>query len=127
MKFSRIALGGFLLVSLCSAQQKLPASDAEQKELRDGLAEAGNSAVDFIRVLEQHLAKYPDTPQRPELEYALVKTAIESKDDRRVVLWGEKVLARNMEDPLVLERVSRILLNNDDKESATKALKYSRK
>src|SRR6266852_4438284 len=127
MKVLHIALAGFLAVSLCSAQKKLDPPDAEQKELREALAEAGNSAVDFVRVLEQHLAKYPDTPQRPELEYALVKAAMESKDDRRILIWGEKVLARNMDDPRVLERVTRLLLNNDDKESAERALKYSRR
>ncbi len=131
MKFLRIAVAGFLLAAIGPAQRKLEPSlapsDLEQKELRDALAEAGNSAVDFARVLEQHLAKYPDTPQRPELELALVKAALESKDDRRVLIWGEKVLARNMDDPRILERVSRILLNGDDKQSAERALKYSRR
>jgi thiol-disulfide isomerase/thioredoxin len=127
MKLLHIALAGFLAASLCSAQKKMDASDAEQKELRQALAEAGNSAIDFVRVLEQHLAKYPDTPQRPELEYAIVKSAMESKDDRRVLIWGEKVLARNMDDPRILERVTRLLLNSDDKESAERALKYSRR
>ncbi|MEP6537838.1 MAG: hypothetical protein ABJF23_21050, partial [Bryobacteraceae bacterium] len=120
MRFLRIAAWGLLLAALSFAQRKadhptLPPSDAEQKDLRDALAEAGNSAVDFARVLEQHLAKYPDTAQRPELELALVKAAIEAKDDRRVLIWGEKVLARNMDDPRILERVARILLNSDDK------------
>lgn len=127
MKFLRIAVAGFLLAAIGPAQRKLDPSDLEQKELRDALAEAGNSAVDFARVLEQHLAKYPDTPQRPELELALVKAALESKDDRRVLIWGEKVLARNMDDPRILERVSRILLIGDDKDSAERALKYSRR
>jgi thiol-disulfide isomerase/thioredoxin len=128
MKFLPIAAAGILLASICIAQQpKLAISEAEQKDLRTALAEAGNSAVDFVRVLEQHIAKYPDSPQRPELEYALVKAALESKDDRRVLIWGEKVLARNMDDPRILERVARILLNNDDKESAERALKYARR
>lgn len=131
MNFLRIAVAGVLLAALSPAQRKpdpsLAPSDLEQKELRVALAEAGNSAIDFARVLEQHLAKYPGTPQRPELELALVKAALESKDDRRVLIWGEKVLARNMDDPRILERVSRILLNSDDKDSAERALKYSRR
>jgi thiol-disulfide isomerase/thioredoxin len=127
MKFLRIAIAGFLLASLCPAQKKLDPSDAEQKDLREALAEAGNSAIDFVRVLEQHIAKYPDSPQRPELEYALVKAAVEAKDDRRTLTWGEKVLARSMDDPRILERVARLLLASDDKESAERALKYSRR
>jgi len=132
MTLLRIVLAGCMLAALGSAQRTadhpaIAPSDAEQKDLRDALAEAGNSAVDFARVLEQHLAKYPDTAQRPELELALVKAALEAKDDRRVLTWGEKVLARNMDDPRILERVSRVLLNSDDKESAGRALKYSRR
>jgi thiol-disulfide isomerase/thioredoxin len=127
MKLLRIVLSGLLLACICTAQKKLEPSDAEQKELRDALAEAGNSAVDFARVLEQHLAKYPDTPQRAELEYALVKAAMDSKDDRRTLIWGEKVLDRGSDDPRILERVARILLNSDDKESSERALKYAKK
>lgn len=127
MKLLRILAAGFLLAGLITAQRKLDPSDKEQKDLRDSLAEAGNSSIDFVRVLEQHLAKYPDTAQRPELELALAKAAIESKDDRRALIWGEKVLARSMDDPRILERVSRILLISDDKDSAERALKYSRR
>ena len=39
-------------------------SSSEQTELSRALAEAGTSPVDFIRALENHLAKYPDSPQR---------------------------------------------------------------
>ena len=127
MKLLRILAAGFLLAGLITAQRKLDPSDKEQKELRDSLAEAGNSSIDFVRVLEQHLAKYPDTAQRPELELALAKAAMESKDDRRALIWGEKVLARSMDDPRILERVSRILLTSDNKDSAERALKYSRR
>ncbi len=127
MKFLRIALSGLLLACLCAAQPKLPPSEAEQKELRQALAEAGNSAVDFTRVLEQHIAKYPNSPQRPELEDALVKAAMDAKDDQRTLVWGEKVLARNMDDPRILERVARILLNSGDKAGSERALKYARK
>ena len=127
MKILRILAAGFLLAALAPAQRKSDPSDVEQKELRDALAEAGNSSIDFARVLEQHLAKYPDSAQRPELELALVKAALESKDDRRILIWGEKVLARSMDDPRILERVTRILLRNEDKESAERALKYSRR
>ena len=127
MKILRILAAGFLLAALAPAQRKSDPSEVEQKELRDALAEAGNSSIDFARVLEQHLAKYPDSAQRPELELALVKAALESKDDRRILIWGEKVLARSMDDPRILERVTRILLRNEDKESAERALKYSRR
>jgi cytochrome c-type biogenesis protein CcmH/NrfG len=49
----------FLLATLAFAQA--PAADTEAKALSDALAEAGNSQIDFVRALENHLAKYPDS------------------------------------------------------------------
>lgn len=102
-------------------------SEAEQQELSSALAEAGNSPVEFIRVLERHLQKYPKSAQADEIERALVKAAMEAKDDPRILLYGERVLAKNPDNPQVLERVTRILLNSEDKESSERALKYGRK
>lgn len=102
-------------------------SEAEQSDLRESLAEAGSSPIEFIRVLEKHLAKYPDTPQREQIERAIVKASLEAKDDRRTLLYGERVLEHGAQDPQILDRASRILLRSDDKESAEKALKYSRR
>jgi len=115
----------FLLAALCYAQQEL--SDAEQKELQRALSEAGNSPIEFARALEKHLEKYPNSPQKDEFERALVKAAIEANDNRRILLYGERVLAKQPDNPQVLERVTRILLSNDDKSAAERALKYARK
>lgn len=115
-----------LLVASLGLGQTVPA-DAEQKELASALSEAGNSPAEFARILEQHLAKYPKSAQSAELEEALVKASLEISDKRRILLWGEKSLARNPDQPLVLERVARILLEHDDSEHAERALKYARK
>jgi len=130
---NRLLLALLMTTALLSAEdqksdeKKAEAAKAEQKDLQTSLAEAGNSSVDFVRALELHLRKYPDTPQRAELEYALVKAALEAKDDRRILEYGEKVLARGTDDPRVLERVTRILLNNTDRDSNERALKYAKK
>ena len=102
-------------------------SEAEQKELATALGEAGNSPVEFARVLEQHLKKYPESPQRDELERALVKSAMDAGDKRRILHWGERTLEKNMDQPQVLERVGRILLESDDKDRSERALKYARR
>jgi thiol-disulfide isomerase/thioredoxin len=115
----------FLLAALCHGQQQL--SEAEQKELQAALSGAGNSPLEFARVLENHLQKYPKSPQKQELERALVKSAIEANDTRRILLYGERVLAVEPDNPQILERVTRILLARDDKESAARALKYAQK
>ena len=113
------------LASLCFGQAQLP--EAEQKDLSTSLSEAGNSPQEFARALEQHLAKYPNSPQRDDIIRSLVKSAIESNDKRRILLWGEKSLEKDMAQPKVLERVSRILLESETKETSERALKYAQK
>jgi thiol-disulfide isomerase/thioredoxin len=100
-------------------------SEAEQKALGQALGEAGSSPVELIRALEGHLAKYPLTSKRAEFERILTKAAIETRDDRRIVLYGERVLQREQDDLQILERVARALLVSDGKEEAARALKYA--
>jgi thiol-disulfide isomerase/thioredoxin len=114
-----------LLVSLAFAQQTAP--NAEDKDLNDALAEAGNSQIDFVRALENHLAKYPKSARKAEIERTLVKSAIEMKDDKRIILYGERVLDREPGDPQILDRVARALLASDAKESSERALKYAKR
>ncbi len=123
MKFCLLLL---LLALTAAAQQKDP-SASEDADLNAALAEAGSSQVDFIRALENHLAKYADSTKRPEIERALVKASIESKDEKRIVLYGEHVLDREAGDPQILDRVTRALLSNESKESAERALKYAKR
>ncbi len=112
-----------------AAALSLPAADdkAEERDLEHALSEAGVSNADFIRALEQHLAKYPQTARRPELERALAKAAIETGDNDRIVRYGEHVLAREPGDVQLLERVARALLVSPSRDAAERALKYARR
>ena len=105
--------------------QDLP--EAEQRALSQALGEAGSSPIEMVRVLEAHLAKFPQTAKRAELERVLAKAAIENKDDRRVILYGERVLAREQDDLQLLDRVARALLSSDAKETSERALKYAQR
>jgi len=60
----------------------------EQQDLMRAVSE-GTSPVDLIRTLEAHLAKYPHTVQRAEVERTLAKAAVESNDVPRIVKYGE--------------------------------------
>jgi thiol-disulfide isomerase/thioredoxin len=115
---------------LCQAQSTPPPPAApvpdESQQLSQAISEAGNSPVDFIRGLEKHLAKYPNSTRRNEIERALVKAAIETKDDQRIVLYGERVLARDPNDAQVLDKVIHALLATDAREPSEKALKYAK-
>ncbi len=119
----------FLIVLLlssgvCAAQSQM--SDEEQQHLREVIAEAGNSNIEFVHALESHLQKYPKTTSREELERAIAKAAIELKDNPRIVKYGERVLARNGDEIDILEKVTRALLASRGKEPSEKALKYAR-
>ncbi|MBM3735343.1 MAG: TlpA family protein disulfide reductase [Acidobacteria bacterium] len=118
----------FTAVAFAAAQQ--PPSEpekAEQESLSRALAEAGSSQVDFIRALELHLQRFPRTAQRPELERALAKAAIETRDGARIIKYGEEVLKTDAINLELLERVSRHLLSEDSKDRAERALGYSKK
>jgi thiol-disulfide isomerase/thioredoxin len=107
-------------------QAAMTPEEKEQRELNQSLAEAGNSPVDFVRVLEQHLKKYPQAKDREKIERALVSAAIEAKDDKRVAQYGERVLAANPKDMQVLQKVANALLTlHEDKASAEKAYGYA--
>jgi len=117
-------LGVFALTLPPAASQR-----PEERELGQALAEAGSSVVDFIRVAESHLAKYPQSARRAELERALARAAIDARDEPRTILYGERVLARDPDDLELLERVAQALLAGEspDQERCRRALDYARR
>src|ERR1700682_2584672 len=100
-------------------------SQAERESLSQALGEAGNSPVDFVRILENHISKYPNSPKRSELERALVKSAMDLKDNGRIIRWGERVLEREPDDLQILERVTVALLQTGGTENEELALKHA--
>jgi thiol-disulfide isomerase/thioredoxin len=121
-----LLLAGALAAFAQSKPEPAPSpEDAEQRELNRALAEAGNSPVDFVRVLEQHLNKYPQAKDRDKLERALVSAAIEAKDDPRTIVWGERVLVKTPKDVQILQKVAAALAAKEDHDSAEKAYGYA--
>ncbi len=101
---------------------------AEQAELTQAVNEANGSSVDLTRGLEQHLRKYPNSARRAEIEASLYKTATDSNDNPRIILYGDKLLTGKPDNELeILDRVIRAILVSDDTESAKKALGYSQR
>ncbi|MFB3825335.1 MAG: thioredoxin-like domain-containing protein [Bryobacteraceae bacterium] len=116
-----------LLLPLLFSPAPAQKPEEEERHLSQAVAEAGNSPIEFIRGLEKHLEKYPDSRRRADLERALAKAAIDAKDNRRIVLYGERVLARQADDPQVLERVTRALLDSDARDTSERALRYAKR
>jgi thiol-disulfide isomerase/thioredoxin/TolA-binding protein len=101
--------------------------EAEQSELNEALSQTNNSPLEFIRALEAHLKKYPKSEKKAELERALAKAALENNDDRRVAVYGERVVERNPDDVVIVEGLVRALLSRDpSKDFAARALKHAR-
>jgi thiol-disulfide isomerase/thioredoxin len=128
MKFTPFLLSWAALAGCAWGQAQASADsadEAQQRELSTAMQEAGNSPVDFVRILEQHLKKYPNGKGHDTIERALVTAAIEAKDNRRIALYGEHVLEANPKDIQILQKVASALLTRDDRESVEKAYGYA--
>jgi len=119
----RIYFALLLTAALLSSQDL---TQTEQSSLQKALSEAGNSPVEFIRAIEDHLRKYPNSSHKADLEKGVVKTAIDLHDDARTIEYGERVLAREPDNIAILGSVSTALLRKGDKEDAKKALEHAR-
>jgi thiol-disulfide isomerase/thioredoxin len=121
---TRLVAVALLACALSGADQKL--SPEEQRDLDHALAEAGASPVEYLRALESHLAKYPDSPRRAELERAAARAAIEANDAKAIVRYGELALARLPDDAQILDQVTRALLEDGSRDASADALKHAR-
>jgi thiol-disulfide isomerase/thioredoxin len=127
---NRIAV---ILLAACwcgAAQPPPPAKPAEvspqeKADLERALGEAGASPLEFLRALEKHLAQYPDSPRRVDLERSAANAAIAANDDSLIVTWGERVLARQPADLQILARVTHSLLAVESKDNAERAIRYA--
>ncbi len=131
-----ILLASLAAVVLQAQTPAPPVADAtakEQQELSEALGEAAGSQIDLIHALEQHLKKYPDTKRRAEIEKALAKAAMDTNDNARIVLWGEKVLQAEpadgfaADDMQLLDRVTRALVDLNEPEHRKAALEYAKR
>jgi thiol-disulfide isomerase/thioredoxin len=126
----RFALpSALVLASLVTyAQAEAPAaSAAEKQELAAAVQEANTSGFDMLRALEAHLRKYPDTPLRPDIYKLAAKAALETKDEARILKYGEPTLEVTRNDVNLLDKVSLALLHAGGKENAARALGYAKR
>jgi thiol-disulfide isomerase/thioredoxin len=120
-----LALACLALVAAPPARAQQEMSEQEEEQLRQAVGEAGSSPIEFIRALEAHLKKFPNSPRRADLERGILKAAMDARDNRRIRIYGERVLEREPGDTQILERVARALLDSTDKAGAERALKYA--
>ncbi len=124
-RWAAVLLAASLAYSQTPGGAEPAQNNTEQRDLGDALTNANNSPVDLIRELEAFLKKYPQTTQRANIDHTLAKAAIDTKDDVRTVLYGERVLASTPDDVQMLDRVAHSLLELGGRENAQKALHYA--
>ena len=124
----RLPLAILLLTASVAAQSPAgPKGGAEQQDLERALSAAGASPVEYLRAVEAHLAKYPGTARRAELEAAAARAAIDAGDNRATIEYGERVLARRPDDLVILQAVSRALAGGASRDGWERALRYARR
>lgn len=117
-------LFGILFVAAAFSADVPAQKTDETADLQKAVQEAGASPIDFVRVLEKHLQKYPDSKRRAEIERALLKAARELNDDRRVAQYGERLLETDPQDVSLLEMTGKALNSFGDPKAAERSLAY---
>lgn len=123
----------WILAMACAASFAMPvypqtppsAKETETKELAAAIQEAQTSPQDTIRVLEEHLRRYPQTAMRPEISRLMAEAAMEATDKRRTALYGVPALLMVPNDSHLLDRVAEALLEMGGSDNARKALEYA--
>ncbi len=103
------------------------AADVEEQALRAAVREANGSQVDLIRVLEKHLGQYPHSRRREEIEFVILKSAIELDDEARVAKYGVLFLDTGANDITVMDRVIPLLLRDSSEDTAKRVLEYAKR
>jgi thiol-disulfide isomerase/thioredoxin len=121
--FAILLLGSVLWAQ---AQSSGELSQQEQQDLQQVLSEGSSSPVDLIHALETHLAKYPYSPKRGEIERAILKAAMQANDLKRVGRYGERVLKADPDDTALLDPVAKALVIQADEEQVKAGLQFAR-
>ncbi len=113
--------------STAASEESAAPADLEEQALRAGVRDANGSQVDIIRALEKHLAQFPESKRREEIEYVLLKSAMELEDDARIAKYGVLFLDTGANDTAVMDRVIPLLLRDPSERMAKRVLGYAKR
>jgi thiol-disulfide isomerase/thioredoxin len=94
-------------------------------ELQQVIASAGNDRAALVRILEAYLAKYPDSPQRPQIYRALVEATLQLRDTARAADYAERVVALAPEDISITLVAIQLLQRSGDEAGLRRAISYA--
>src|SRR5271163_1566093 len=103
------------------------APQSEDQELALLIQESNRSPLDFVRDMEKFLLKYPDAKRKDEITRGLFQASRDLKDNRRVAIYGERLLAKDPNDISVLGVTGRALNTFGDPKAAATALEFGQR
>ena len=79
----------------------------------------------MVRNLEAYLAKYPDSPQRPQIYRALVESSLQLRDTPRAANYAERLVALQPDDMSITLLTIQLLEHLDDEAGLRRAINYA--
>lgn len=121
-----------------SSQPPAPEADAARDQAKEGglnpeqelaslVSQVGRSPIDLVRELERYMLRYPDSKHKNEITRAIFSASRELNDDRRVAIYGERLLEKDPNEIAVLGPTARALNSFQDPESAGRAFEYGQR
>ncbi len=102
-----------------------PKSPSPSEELQQAISDAGNDRAALVRNLEAYLAKYPESPQRPQIYRALVEASLQLRDVIRGADYAERIVALTPEDMSITLVAIQLLQRTGDEAALRRAVNYA--
>jgi thiol-disulfide isomerase/thioredoxin len=102
-----------------------PKSPSPSEELQQAISDAGNDRAALVRNLEAYLAKYPESPQRPQIYRALVEASLQLRDVIRGADYVERIVALTPEDMSITLVAIQLLQRTGDEAALRRAVNYA--
>jgi len=115
----------FALVAPALFAQQPSKPPSPQEELQQAIASAANDRAALVNNLEAYLAKYPESPQRPQIYRALVEASLQVRDTSRATNYAEHIVALTPEDMSITLLAIQLLERNGDEAGLHRAVNYS--
>jgi thiol-disulfide isomerase/thioredoxin len=109
-------------------QSSPPAKNQKQspaEELQQAINTAANDRAALVRNLEAFLAKYPDSPQRPQIYRALVESTMQLRDTTRAAIYAERLVSLQPEDMSITLLAIQLLERSGDDAGLHRAVNYA--
>jgi thiol-disulfide isomerase/thioredoxin len=97
----------------------------ESEELQKAINGAGTDRAALVRNLEAHLAKYPDSAQRPQIYRALVEAHLQLRDTARAAEYAERIVALTPDDMSIMLVAIQLLQRSGDEAGLKRAVNYA--